>query len=78
MKLRELFRVPPHWARTKAGRRLARLDRGTVLDYADEAAAGVWKALEAYRRDPESYLLVDAEHGLQTLLGAVDALRDRT
>ena len=48
------------------------------LDYADEAAAGVWKTFEAYRKDPDSYLLVDAEQGLQTLLGAVDALRERS
>lgn len=78
MKLRELFRVPPHWARTKAAKRLAQLDRGAVLDYAVAAHDGVWRTLEAYSKDPESYLLVDAEQGLQTLLGAVDALRARS
>lgn len=67
----------PHWARVKAAERLSRLDRGAALDYADEAAAAVWKTLEAYRKDPEKFLLEDAEHGLHMLLGVVDSLRRR-
>ncbi|MFI6496017.1 hypothetical protein [Nonomuraea typhae] len=48
-----------------------------MLDWVDNALAGVWKALEEYRKEPSLDQLDEAERGLQMTLGAIDDLRKR-
>jgi hypothetical protein len=67
----------PQQARARAVRRLSRITNGQVLDWADEAAAAVWKALEDFRKDPGPDDLAEARRGLEMLLGAVDVLESR-
>lgn len=78
MTMFKMFKVPPHRMRERASKRLSALDKGMVLDWTDVCLAGVWKALEDYRKAPDEALLLEAESGLQQVLGAVDALRIRS
>lgn len=64
--------------RERASKRLSTHDKGFVLDWTDVCLAGVWKALEDYRKAPDTSLLKEAESGLQQVLGAVDVLRTRS
>jgi len=48
-----------------------------VMNFVDASMAGAWKAMEDYAKKPDSFLLDEAERGLQQALGAIDSLRNR-
>lgn len=61
----------------KAKKRVSRLPTADLLSWADVAGAGVARALSDYQRagDPDS--LEDAHEGLLSMLGVVEAMRER-
>lgn len=63
--------------RLKAAKRLDRLPAREVMNFVDASMAGAWKAMEDYAKKPDSFLLDEAERGLQQALGAIDSLRNR-
>jgi len=72
------FRTPPDKTRQKAATRLSTLAPSEVLSWADVAMSDAWRALDAYRKDPQPDALEDMETALQQILGAVDVLRERS
>lgn len=64
-------------APSKAHKRLSRLPTPSVLDWADQAGSGVFKALDDYRRLGTQESLQEARSGLEALLAVVDVLEER-
>lgn len=63
--------------RATAAARLALLNTGEILEWADQLSSGIGKTLSDYRRlnDPDS--LEEARFGASQLQGALDVLTDR-
>jgi hypothetical protein len=71
----KIFKVPVNRVRERAAKLLSRTSSGEVMNWTDVNMAGAWKAMEDFRKHPDSILLEEAERGLQQALGGIDALK---
>lgn len=61
----------------KAKKRLDNIPRADVLMWADNAGSAISRELYSYQSSGEPQHLVDMEHALLTLIGAVRSLQER-
>jgi len=76
--MRNKIQVVPGWDPAlyhKIERKVGRLDRGTMLDFADVAGSGMSRAFGDFRREGDERSLLEIEAGLQTLWAIVQRLK---